>query len=228
MKLYKKEIYKTKNDWLNSRGFGGSSASAILGKNPYMSSLDLYKAIVLKTSNNNTTDQQSESMQYGVKLEPLLRKMFAEDFKGIYKIKAPYKYEMYRRKDKPYLTATLDGRLTELSTGKKGIWECKTHDIRNKYDDEMWQSGLPDNYFIQCLHYLLVMNDCDFVILTAKLRYFDYHHENGRKLLNQKIIYHFIWRDEVKDQIEYLEKKETEFWENNIQNKIMPKINISF
>ncbi len=224
-KMYKREIYPTKEEWLNNRGFGGSSASAILGKNPYMTIVDLYKRIVHGGPSKNDSN---ESMQYGTLCEPLMRKLFALDYKDKYKVKAPYKYEMYRRKDKPYLTATLDGRLTDLITGAKGIWECKTHDIRNKADDEMWQLGLPDNYFIQCLHYLVVMNDCDFVILTAKLRYFDYYHESGKKLLYQKIIYHVIWRDDVKDQLDYLEKKETDFYENNVQKKIIPNYSIKF
>ena len=33
-----------------------------------------------------------------------------------------------------------------------------------------------------------------------------------------------IWRKELKKEIEYLEKKETEFWENNILKRQIPTI----
>lgn len=227
-KLYKKEIYKTKEEWLNARGFGGSSASAILGCNPWMTILDLYKAVISKKKEVSTTDQSNEAMQYGTRCEPLMRELYSLDYETLYKVHKPYKYEMYRRTDKPYLTATPDGLLLSKVDDKKMIWECKTHDIRNRADDEMWKDNIPQNYFIQCLHYLVVMKDYDGVILNAKLRYFDYYNSDGKKLLYQKIIYHIIWRSEVIDQIEYLEKKETEFWENNIQKKIMPQLTIKF
>lgn len=225
-KIYKKEIYKTKEDWLNARGFGGSSASAILDVNPWMTKLELFKKIVYKKE--ISTDQSNETMHYGTRCEPLMRELYKLDYESSYTVHKPFRFEMYRRRDKPYLTATPDGLLFSVTDDKKLIWECKTHDIRNKADDEMWKDQIPQNYYIQCLHYLVVMKDFDGVILNAKLRYFDYYNSDGKKLLYQKIIYHTIWRSEVLDQIEYLEKKETEFWENNIQKKIMPQITIKF
>lgn len=227
-RTYRKEVYKSKEEWLNKRGLGGSSASAILGANPWMTSLDLYKAIVLGKKGQKNVDESNEALKYGTIMEPLIRKQFAIDFADKYKVHSPNKYEMYRRVDKPYLTATLDGLLTDIETGKKGIIEIKTHDIKNRKDDESWEISIPQNYFIQCLHYLVVLNDCEFVILNAKLRYFDYFNKDGKKLLYQKTIYHTIWRSEVIDQIEYLEKMETKFWEENIQKRRMPSLKISF
>lgn len=225
-KLYKREVYKTKSDWLEHRGFGGSSASAILGKNPWQNILELYKSIVMKIPKK--VNDANEALQYGTRCEDLIRRMFALDFQDKYKVFAPNNREMYRRKDKPYLTATLDGRIIDINDhSKKLILEIKTHDIRNRKDDEYWKGAIPDNYFIQCLHYLMVMNDYDGVILVAKLRYFDYYHEGGKKLLRQELRYYFIDREEVKDQLVYLEQKETDFWENNIQKKVMPKLSIS-
>ena len=226
-RLYSREIYKEKQDWLKSRGFGGSSASAILGKNPYMSKVELYRAIVMPNK-NPILDKPNEAMYYGTQCEPLVRKMFTLDFADKYDVIAPKGYEMYRRKDKPYLTATLDGRLTEKSTGRKGVLEIKTHDIRNKADEENWNGHIPDNYYIQVMHYLVVMNDYDFVVLTAKLRYFDYFDEEGKKLLRTEIRYYYIERSEVAKEVEYLEKKETDFWENNITKKVIPSFEIKF
>ena len=227
-KPYKKEIYKDKESWLRARSMGGSSASAILGCNPWMSILDLYKTIVLKKKKVSSTDQSNEAMQYGTRCESIMRELYKLDYEADYTVHKPYKFEMYRRIDKPYLTATPDGLLISKTDDKKLIWECKTHDIKNRADDEMWKDNIPQNYFIQCLHYLVVMKDFDGVILNAKLRYFDYYNSDGKKLLSQRIIYHYLWRSELTKEIEYLEKKETEFWENNVQKKIMPKLTIKF
>lgn len=228
VKNYTKETFKTKEEWLNHRGLGGSSASAIMGKSPYMSKLELYRAIVMP--NKTHYDKTNEAMQYGTKCEPIVRKLFVEDFDGVYKVHTPRNNEMYRRIDKPYMTATLDGLLTDMKTGKKGILEIKTHDIKNRKDDEDWRDHIPDNYYIQVLHYLLVMNDCDFAILSAKLRFFDYYHEDGKKLLETRIRYYYIDRNDerIKRDLCLLEIKETDFWENNVKKKIMPSLKFKF
>lgn len=227
-KLYKKETFNSKEEWLKKRGFGGSTASAILGKNPYMTALELYRAIVMP--NKNPLYQTNEAMSYGTKCEPLIRKLFAYDFDNKYAVHTPRNNEMYRRIDKTYLTATLDGILTERKTGKKGILEVKTHDIRNKADNEKWSDHIPDNYYIQVLHYLMVMNDFEFAILTAKLRFYDYYNSDGKKLLRTEIRYYYIDRmdENVAKDIAFLEKKETEFWEENVVKKKLPKVEIKF
>ncbi len=225
---YRRETFKSKEEWLKNRGLGGSSASSILDKNPYMSKLELYRAIVMP--NDHPIYSENESMKYGTRCEPIIRKLFAYDFEDRYKVHTPRQNEMYRRLDKPYMTATLDGMLTDTVTGDKGILEIKTHDIRNRADERNWSEHIPENYYIQVLHYLLVMNDCKYAILTAKLRFFDFFSEEGKKLLKTEIRYYYIDRadEQVAKDIAYLEKKETEFWENNVLKKVMPAIEIKF
>lgn len=225
-KLYKRETFKSKEEWLNNRGFGGSSASAILGCNPYITIIDLYKSIVFGKAKK--IDETNESMQYGTRCEPLIRELFKYDFENKYKVHSPSHYEMFRRKDKPYLTATLDGIITDLSSGEKGILEIKTHDIKNMKDADYWSDYIPQNYYVQCLHYLVVMNDFSFVILCAKLRYFDYYDPNGKKILRQEIRYYRLERKELEKELNMLEKKETDFYENNVLKKIMPTLKIKF
>lgn len=227
-KNYTREIFKTKEEWLKHRGLGGSSASAILGKNPYMSKLELYRAIVMP--NKNPLIKQNESMYYGTRCEPLIRNLFAYDHDDLYRVHTPKKYEMYRRIDKPYMTATLDGVLTEKGTQKKGILEVKTHDVRNRKDEEEWKDHIPENYYIQVLHYLLVMNDCEYVVLTAKLKFYDYFNADGKKLTKTEIRYYYIDRNDehIQKDLAFLEKKETEFWEENVQKKVMPTLKFKF
>lgn len=224
-KKYTLEIYDNKEEWLKNRGFGGSSASAILDKNPWQSKLDLYTKIVMG-NNNKKVDIQNESTIYGTKAEPLIRNLFALDFEEDYIVYSPKDFEMYRRIDKPYLTATLDGRLESKKVkDKKLVIEIKTHDIRNNADYERWKTSLPDNYYIQCLHYLVVMNDYDGVILCAKLRFFDYSNKS-KTITKQEIRYYYIDREECIKEIEYLENKETEFYEENVVKKQIPEITI--
>ena len=100
---------------------------------------------------------------------------------------------MYRRIDKPYMTATLDGKLVEIATGRKGILEIKTREIKNREDAENWQNGkIPDNYYIQCLHYLSVLNDHEFAILVAKLNFLQVENRIGFFILNILILQTFL------------------------------------
>jgi len=221
-KLYKRETFKSREDWLNNRGMGGSSASAIMFCNPYQTAMDLYRAI--KFPKTKETDETNESMKYGIICEDLIRKQFAIDFAKKYKVHKPLHFEMFRRKDKPYMTATLDGILTDIETKEKYILEIKTRDIRNRFDESNWTNSLPQNYFIQLAHYLLVMNDFKGAILVAKLRFFNHEHEIER----QEIRYYKVMREDIEQSLINLENAETKFYEYNIANNIPPTIKIRF
>ena len=166
-------------------------------------------------------------MEFGNHLEPLIRKAFAFDHPQ-YIVKAPKGHEMFARYDKPWMTATLDGHLIHKISKKKLILEIKTHDIRNRKDDEEWQVTIPVNYFIQVIHYLNVMNDYEGVILVARLRFFDYYHEDGKKLLRTETRYYYIDRkdEEVQKQMIALENAETKFWEENVLKHIPPAMKV--
>ncbi len=225
---YLKETYRNRDAWLSNRGLGGSAASSILGLNPYMSILELYRAIVMP--NENPIHDENESMRYGTQCEPLIRKIFALDHASTYRTIAPKGFEMYRRADKTWMTATLDGKLIRLADGKKGILEIKTHDVRKKDDAANWENRIPDNYYVQVLHYLLVKSDADFAVLNAKLRFFDYSKEKGLTLNRTEIREYYVDRsdEQVQKDMAYLEQRETEFWEENVLKKRMPIMQIKF
>ncbi|MCI1244504.1 MAG: YqaJ viral recombinase family protein [Bacilli bacterium] len=238
-RLYKRETFNSESQWLNARAFGGSSASAIVGKNPWMSKLDLYNAIVNGRKRDEET--KNDSMLYGTECEKYIRSIVRENCKGRIRVLSPRQHEMFRRVDKPYMTATLDGRLIvttkmdgdtvlgSLEPGSKGVLEIKTHDVRNRLDESNWNdSHIPDNYFIQVCHYLAVMNDFDFAILVAKLRYFDYFEKGGKSIRKEEIRYYRMVRSDpvITKNIAYIERMETQFWEENIQKRMMPEITI--
>ena len=224
LKGYSKETFASRAEWLKARGFGGSSASSILGVNPWMTAMDLYLKSV-----GQPIDEEKENtsaMNYGTEAERLVRAIYALDGEYLgWKVKGPgNRHAMYRRKDKPYLTATIDGQIEEA--GRKGILEIKTHDMRGRADEKQWEEGqLPQNYYVQCLHYLMVMGDMEFAVLVAKLRYFDYDGES-RKLARTEFRYYRIEREEKQAEIDFLEKAETDFYENHVAKRVPPNITI--
>ena len=150
------------------------------------------------------------------------------DYKEKYKMHTPRQFEMYRRIDKPYMTASLDGILTELATKRKGVWECKTHDIRNREDELEWKDHIPQKYYEQVIWYLVVMDDFDFVEVTAKLNFFDYYDQDGKKLLKTETRYYHIERADVLKHVQNLEKLVTRFWERDVVGGTIPEYKISF
>lgn len=224
--LYTKETYTNKEDWLKNRGLGGTSASVITGNSPYKNILELFTEIVCPTTKDVETT--NESMNYGTECEPIIRKLFAIDFAKKYTVHTPEGMEMYRRIDKPYMTATLDSVLTENETGRKGVHEIKTHDIKNKDDELDWKDHIPQNYYEQVIWYLVVLPDFEFVELTAKLNFYDYFDPSGKKLKKTEIHYYHIERKDVAKDIKNLEKMVTRFWEKNVNGGIIPEMKISF
>jgi predicted phage-related endonuclease len=114
---------------------------------------------------------------------------------------------MHRNKDLDFIFATLDGELTEKSTGRRGILEIKTTQIQNSIQWEQWDGKIPGNYFVQALHQMLATG-WDFVILKAQIKY------SGKDKFPKITVRHFIIeRSETADSIQHLLEKEMEFWE---------------
>ena len=81
---------------------------------------------------------------------------------------------------------------------------------------EKWNQKIPDNYYVQILHYLMV-TEFDFAVLKAQLKtVFD-----GVPYLQTK--HYFIERAEVEADIKYLENSEKEFWKM-VQEKKRPPL----
>lgn len=229
------EKYKTKNEWLAKRGIGGTGASSILNCNPYKTKTELYDNIIYG-GDKEVEDYTNDSIELGINMEPLIRNEFQLDYKTKFEIVEPPKKGnwIYRRIDKPYLTASLDGELTAISdlaetgikTGDKGVLEIKTHDLRGKVDESEWVEGntLPQHYYIQVLHYLMVTG-YEFAYLRARLRKINYSTKEVKYIITKDYL---ILRKDKENEIKYLENKETDFWENNVLKKNRPQAVITF
>lgn len=197
----------TKLEWLEERkkGIGGSDASAILGRNPYKTNIILWKE---KTGRKEAEDiSDKEYVKYGTEAEEHLRELFKLDYPQ-YEVKHNLN-AMIWDKEYPFLFATLDGELIDKETGELGILEIKTTNILQSMQKEKWNDKIPDNYYIQILHYLMVTN-YSFVVLKAQLKY----NYNGEIRLNTK--HYFINRKDVEEDIKYLRKREIEFWQEYV------------
>ena len=228
----------TEKEWHEKRknGIGGSDCSSILGLNPYMTNVELWK---YKTGKKEQPDISSnKNVIFGKNHEVILVEQFFEENKDKYEVL--YKglpIEEYLSKfpsgnasasvndlvdmrfsDKnDFMFASLDGELVDKDTGEHGALEIKTCQI-NMYNSTKWKDGkIPNNYYCQVLHYLSVTN-YSFAIVYAMLRYYD-----GCEEYKEFLIKH----DEKKTEIKYLESAEADFWNNYVLKDIEPELLIN-
>lgn len=201
--MVEKKVFGCREEWLQARNnrIGGSDAAAIIGLNPHMSNVDLWE---IKTGRRQQEDiSQKSYVKYGTEAEQHLRELFRMDYPEY-----DVEYEennMFVNDRYPWAHASLDGWLKDQN-GRTGVWECKTTNILNSQQKEKWDNRIPDNYYCQILHYLMV-TEFQFVVLKAQLKY-DY----GDDVMC--ITKHYrIERTEAEQDIRYLAEKEKEFWE---------------
>ena len=194
--------FDSREDWLKGRTrIGGSDAAAILGLNPYT---DNQKLWAIKTGKAKAEDISDKPyVMYGTNAEVPLRELFALDFP---EFQVGYKENNLFVNDRyPYAHASLDGWLKDKD-GKMGVLEIKTTEILKSMQKEKWKDKVPDNYYIQLIHNMMV-TEFDFAILKAQLKY----SYNNDVFLHTR--HYRIDRDDVLEDIELLSSKESEFWE---------------
>lgn len=196
------QVLPNREDWLKHRTkIGGSDASAILGKNPYKTNVELWKDKAFHLMPEDISDKPY--VKYGTEAEKYLRELFKLDYP---------QYEMFYEENNmwtndayPFAHASLDGWLKD-EAGRMGVWECKTTNILQSRQKEKWDHRLPENYYIQILHYLMV-TEFEFVELKAQLKSV---FSDGTVYLQTR--HYHIERSDVEADIEYLAEEERKFW----------------
>ena len=195
----------SRKKWLEHRKkyIGGSDVGAILGLNSWKSNVQLWEEktglVIPKDISGNA------NVQFGIEAEPIIRELF--------KLSHPhYKVEFvdnnsWINEKYPFAAVSHDGWITERETGRKGIWECKTTEIVSSMSKEKWSGRIPDNYYSQLIHSLMIREDCDFAHLTALLTF-----KFNEKELYQQIKNYHIERADVEDDIRFLAQEEEKFW----------------
>ena len=197
------KVLSNHDEWLKARTkIGGSDASAILGLNPYKNNVELFYDKAYGSEPEDISDKPY--VKYGTEAEKHLRELFKLDYP---QFKVDYVENNIWFNDKyPWAHASLDGWLTDHD-GRMGVWECKTTNILQSRQKEKWDHKIPDNYYIQVLHYLMV-TEFDFVVLKAQLKS-DF---GGDVYIQTK--HYLIERSEVEEDIAYLIEAERRFWEH--------------
>ena len=206
------EILKDRSEWLkNRKRIGGSDAAAIIGMNPFMSNTDLWD---IKSGIKEQEDiSEKPYVKYGTIAEHLLRELFKMDYPDL---EVGYKENnMFLNDRYPFAHASLDGWVKD-EHGRFGVWECKTTEILNSNMAKKWEGEhIPDNYYIQLLHQLMV-TDFDFAILKAQIKY---KYTGSEVFLKTK--HYRIERNDVEEDIKYLADEEAKFWKS-IQDGVRP------
>lgn len=212
------QTFGSREEWLQARKsfIGGSDAATAIGMNPWKDNVTLW---LEKTGQANPEDiSEKPYVKYGTQAEEHLRELFQLDFPE-YQVEYA-EGNMWLNDKYPYAHASLDGWLTDQD-GRKGILEIKTTNILQSMQKEKWNQRIPDNYYIQLLHYLMV-TEFEFAILKAQLK-FDY---SGDIVLHTR--HYKIERSEVEADIEYLQNSEKTFWKQVQERKkpalILPEI----
>ena len=225
-----KRLILTEEEWLKAKSLtiGGSEAAAIIGKSKWLTADDLYNKLA---NGKEKKVAVNEKMVRGTKAEEHIRAIFALDLaKGFKLVRLPAKKKaMWVRRDKPYISCTPDSLATNVKTGKRWGVEFKYVEIIKTEDRNVWEGGLiPDQYFCQILQYMIAIPDLEGVVLFAHLQYFKKDDESETWVYDHAVDKpYFVAKKDVMPQLDYLEKKETEFMELNIKGRKRPKLKIS-
>lgn len=210
-----KIIFPTREEWQKARGqrIGGSDSSSVIGLNPWKSNVELYEEKAGLTVPEDISDKPY--VIYGQKVEHLLRELFRLDHP---------EYEVFYEENNMFINdrldfahASLDGWITDQN-GRFGIWEGKTTNILQSMQKEKWKGKLPDNYFCQVVHNMMV-TEAEFGHLTALLKY-----EFDGQVYEQIRNYH-IEKSEVAEDGVYLMTEEAKFWKQ-VQSEERPPLQL--
>lgn len=210
------QTLSSREEWLEKRSgkIGGSDAASIVGVSPWKSNVRLYREKIGEADPGDISD--SPAVVYGVKAEPLLRDLFMLDHPGI-----TVNYEEFNSWENtryPWALASLDGWLID-DRNRNGILEIKTATIRTSAQWKEWDGRIPDHYYVQVLHYMMVM-EADFAVLRACIR-----REGAEGFIEAAIRDYWIERAECLEDIQILETEEELFY-RQIQNREEPALRL--
>lgn len=207
------QTFPSRDEWLKARKtIGGSDAACILGKNPWKSNVELF----LEKTGQCTPDDISNKavVKYGTDAEKPLRRLFRLDYP---EMKVDYRENNMWTNDKyPWAHASLDGWITDKD-GRMGVLEIKTTNVMSSRQKEEWKDKIPDNYYCQVLHYLMV-TEYEFAILKAQLKW----EIDGEVYCQTK--HYRIERSDVEQDIELLAEAEKRFVTENLRKRKKPAL----
>lgn len=208
--------FKTKEEWLNFRKgkITGTIASAVIGKNPYMSNTEAWEIITLKKEPKDISDKSY--VIKGKSAEEYIAKLFELDHpEYIVEDNPNNEYIVVYDDNHPFIMDTPDRFLIEKETNRKGVLEIKTTEIFSSFQKEKWSNNnIPSNYYVQLLQEMYC-DEADFGILVVELK----HNED---ITSRKT--YIVQRQDVQEDIEYLIENEIKFYEVNVVGNKRPAL----
>ena len=219
----------SEEEWLKIKQntIGGSEAAAVVNKSKWLTANDLYN----KLAQNKVKVVRSNSrIEEGKITEKFIRGLFEYDFKDEFElVDLPTRNRcIFIRKDKNYLSCTPDALALNKETHQLWCIEFKNVEVRTREDRNIWENAdLPNQYYFQNLHYLVVLTNLEGVLLYAHLKYFTFNETTQKWVFDHAEDKAYpMFRNEVFDHVSFLEKKETELVEINVKGRKRPKTSI--
>lgn len=203
--------FRSREEWLEGRrlrnGVGASEAGTILGDNPSMSRMDLWK---IKTGAMPEPDlSDNELVQRGIRMEKAVRYWFKCAHPELRVIHHPY--DILFQTERPWLFATLDGEFTHRDIGEAGILEIKNVQPRGRDGWSEWDGRIPQKYYDQLLHQRLATGRRWFYLAAAlwnsngdvTLREFEFRVDEDREqdakivLQSEELFMNYVWRRQM-------------------------------
>lgn len=133
-------------EWLElrKRGIGGSDASVVCGLNRYKAPVELW----MEKTDQLPYQEAGEAAYWGTQLESLVREEFTKRT-GIVVIQP---HQLLQSEEHPFMLANLDGICEHPELGTC-VFEAKT---ASAFKAGEWEDSIPDEYQLQCQHYLAV------------------------------------------------------------------------
>ena len=201
MSLEVLKIQHNTPEWYAFRktGVGGSDAAAILGLSPWRTNVDVWEEKVgIKVPDDIS---RNAAVEYGIAAEDPLVKLFALDFPE-YDVKID-KSVVYRR---GFMFASLDAELLDKETQELGILEIKTTEPRSAVALEKWDRAVPEYYYVQVLHQLIVTGR-EYAFLKAQIKKI-----GGNGLPRIQTEHYPYLRGDLREDMRYLYLEEKKFW----------------
>jgi len=173
---------------------GGSDAAAILGRSRYKTA---YQVWAIKTGQIIPPDiSDKTAVKLGNKLEQTVAEFFEEATgKRLIRSNRTLFHPRYK-----FLGANID----RIVVGEDAGLECKT---TGQYSESEWRgSEIPEEYLIQCYHYMAVTGKKTWYIAV---------------LIGNR---NFLWKEITRNQdiIDKIIKKEVDFWNTFVVPKVQP------
>jgi putative phage-type endonuclease len=185
------------DDWRawRNKGIGGSDAGAIAGVNPWKSPVGVYLEKIGKAEG----PEENEKMYWGNVLEEVV----ADEFSKRTGLRVQRRNAILKHPDHEWMLANVDRLIVDPKNGW-GVLECKT---ASEYVKKEWEEDkVPDHYYLQLQHYMAVTG-LSYGYIAVLI--------GGNKFKFERV-------DRDEKIIEFLIKLESDFWFNNVLQKIPP------